>query len=147
MSGSPGVTALEHVLLLSDDIERTRDFYEQTLGLRAGARPPLEFAGYWLYAGATACLHIADRTSYRAHAGTLGLGVPERVTGPGPVDHLAFSAGDYDELIQRLARRGVQPIRNDVPGGGPRQLFFDDPDGQRVEINVKASTTEAGGDG
>jgi catechol 2,3-dioxygenase-like lactoylglutathione lyase family enzyme len=147
MSGCTGVTALEHVLLLTDDIERTREFYEQALGLRAGERPPLEFAGYWLYAGDTACLHIADRDSYRAHAGGLGLDVPERVTGPGPVDHLAFSAGDYDELIGRLTRRGVQPIRNDVPGGGPRQLFFDDPDGQRVEINVKASTTEAGGDG
>jgi len=147
MSGCTGVTALEHVLLLSDDIERTREFYEQTLGLRAGERPPLEFAGYWLYAGGTACLHIADRSSYRAHAGRLGLDVPERVTGPGPVDHLAFSAGDYDALSQRLARRGVRPIRNDLPGGGPRQLFFDDPDGQRVEINVTASTTEAVGDG
>jgi hypothetical protein len=40
----------------------------------------------------------------------------------------------------------VQPIRNDVPGGGPRQLFFDDPDGTRVEINVTAPTTKEGAD-
>jgi len=141
------VIELEHVLVLSADIERACEFYEHALGLRVGARPPLQFAGFWLYAGATPCLHIADRASYRAHAETLGLGVPERAEGPGPVDHIAFSAGDYDELEQRLARLGVEPIRNDVPGGGPRQLFFDDPDGTRVEINVKAPTTKAGGDG
>jgi catechol 2,3-dioxygenase-like lactoylglutathione lyase family enzyme len=141
------VSGLEHVLLLSDDIERSCRFYEQALGLRAGERPPLAFDGYWLYAGATACLHIADRASYRAHAQALGLGVPERVQGAGPVDHLAFSGADYDALSERLAACGVQPVRNDVPGGGPRQLFFDDPDGQRVEINVTAPTTKAGGDG
>jgi catechol 2,3-dioxygenase-like lactoylglutathione lyase family enzyme len=131
------VTGLEHVLLLSDDIERARDFYERALGLRCGDRPPLEFPGYWIYAGDTPCLHIADRDSYRAHAATLGLEVPERSSGPGPVDHIAFSAGDYDELSRRLTRAGVEPVRNDVPGGGPRQLFFDDPDGQRVEINLR----------
>jgi catechol 2,3-dioxygenase-like lactoylglutathione lyase family enzyme len=141
------VTELEHVLVLTDDVEATCEFYCEVVGLRVGERPPLQFAGYWLYAGATPCLHIADRPSYRAHAETLGLGVPERVEGPGPVDHIAFSAGDYDELERRLARSGVEPIRNDVPGGGPRQLFFDDPDGVRVEINVKAPTTNAGGDG
>ena len=48
------VTAMEHVLVLSDDIEATREFYCQVVGLRVGERPPLEFPGYWLYAGATA---------------------------------------------------------------------------------------------
>lgn len=143
VSGSVG--GLEHVLLLSDDIERSCRFYEQALGLRAGERPPLEFDGYWLYAGATACLHIADRTSYRAHAQALGLGVPERAQGAGPVDHLAFSGADYESLSERLAACGVDPVRNDVPGGGPRQLFFDDPDGLRVEINVVETAAQDGG--
>ncbi len=33
-------------------------------------------------------------------------------------------------------------IRNDVPGGGPRQLFFGDPDGTRIEINFKRTQTK-----
>ena len=33
------VTAIEHVLVLSDDIEATRDFYCQAVGLRVGERP------------------------------------------------------------------------------------------------------------
>lgn len=137
-----GVSELEHVLVLSDDIEAARRFYEQAVGLRAGDRPPLEFPGYWLYAGEVPCLHIADRAAYRAHAATLGLSVGEHACGVGgsrsaPVDHIAFGASDYEAVTARLAAAGIEPVRNDVPGGGPRQLFFEDPEGLRVEINVK----------
>jgi catechol 2,3-dioxygenase-like lactoylglutathione lyase family enzyme len=137
MSTASGVSALDHVLVLSDDIDRSREFYEGVLGLRAGPRPPLEFDGFWLYAGERPCLHVADRVAYRAHARTLGLTVAERAGGPGPVDHIAFVADDYDAACTRLQRVGVEPVRNDVPGGGPRQLFFFDPDGVRVEINIR----------
>jgi catechol 2,3-dioxygenase-like lactoylglutathione lyase family enzyme len=142
MNGAPGVSALDHVLVLSDDIERSREFYESALGLCAGRRPPLEFEGFWLYAAERPCLHIADRSSYSAHAHTLGLEVPGQADGRGPVDHIAFAASDYDGVCERLERSGVRPVHNDVPGGGPRQLFFFDPDGARIEINVAAA--EAG---
>ena len=134
-----GVSELEHVLVLSDDIDAARDFYERAVGLRTGDRPPLEFAGYWLYAGSAPCLHIADRAAYEAHAATLGLTVAGASgrSRAGPVDHIAFNAADYAAVSERLERAGIEPVRNDVPGGGPRQLFFDDPDGLRVEINVK----------
>jgi catechol 2,3-dioxygenase-like lactoylglutathione lyase family enzyme len=143
MSDSLGVTELQHVLVLSDDIDRAREFYEQVVGLRAGDRPAFDFTGYWMYAGDTPCLHIADRASYRAHAEGIGLEVPERISGPGQVDHIAFGASDYDAVSDRLARAGVEPVRRQIPGGGPRQLFFEDPDGQRLEINFR----EAGSDG
>jgi catechol 2,3-dioxygenase-like lactoylglutathione lyase family enzyme len=139
MSGAPGVSALDHVLVLSDDIERSREFYESALGLHAGRRPPLQFDGFWLYAAERAVLHVADRSAYRTHARTIGLDVPGLAGGPGPVDHIAFVAHDYDAVCQRLQRCGVRPICNDVPGGGPRQLFFFDPDGARIEINVPAT--------
>jgi catechol 2,3-dioxygenase-like lactoylglutathione lyase family enzyme len=142
-----GITSLEHVLVLSDDIDATRDFYSDIIGLRAGRRPTLEFPGHWLYAGGdgAACLHIADRVAYRAHAAGLGLG-----SGPGgpdssgtrpgataaTVDHIAFDADDYDEAERRITRGGLQGIRNQV-AGGPRQLFVTDPNGVLVEINVK----------
>ena len=131
------VTSIEHVLVLSDDIDRTRDFYREVVGLEVGERPPLEFPGYWLYAGATACVHIAERGPYAAHAARLGLQVPERDPGVGPVDHIAFGAGDYDALTERLERYGVGAVTNTVPGG-PRQVFIEDPNGVRVEINVRS---------
>jgi catechol 2,3-dioxygenase-like lactoylglutathione lyase family enzyme len=132
------ITQLEHVLVLSEDIEQTRDFYATVVGLQVGERPPLEFPGYWLYAGSTPCLHVADRRSYRAHAATLGLQVDADSTGSTGIDHIGFVATEYDELTARLARAGVAAVRNDVPGGGPRQLFFSDPNGVRVELSVRS---------
>ncbi|HTU31513.1 MAG TPA: VOC family protein [Solirubrobacteraceae bacterium] len=138
-----GVTGLEHVLVLSDDIDATRDFYTDIIGLRAGRRPPLEFPGHWLYAGErrAACLHIADRLAYRTHAAGLGLG-PGDASGVRPepaaaaVDHIAFDADDHEEVERRITRGGLRSVRNQVPGG-PRQLFVSDPNGVLVEINVK----------
>ena len=135
------VRSLDHVLVLSDDIEGTREFYCQAVGLRVGDRPLLEFPGYWLYGGAdgeSACLHIAERRSYAAHAAGLGLRVPGRDPGVGPVDHVAFSAGDYGGVVERLERCGVAAVTNAVPGG-PRQVFIEDPNGVRVEINVSSA--------
>ena len=106
------VTAMEHVLVLSDDIEATREFYCTCVGLRVGERPPLEFPGYWLYAGDTPCLHIAERASYLTHAAALGLDHLREPPGPGPVDHIAFSANDYDAVAARLARASGPAVRN-----------------------------------
>ena len=38
---------LDHALVLTDDLEGTRAFYCDALGFEVGARPPLEFPGYW----------------------------------------------------------------------------------------------------
>jgi catechol 2,3-dioxygenase-like lactoylglutathione lyase family enzyme len=131
------VTAIDHVLVLADDIDAARDFYCSALGLVAGERPPLEFAGHWLYAGGEPRVHIADRSQYDAHARRLGL--PPPATGGAraqPIDHIAFAANDYGEALARLERAGVGAVRNAVPGAGLRQLFFTAPDGVRIEVNV-----------
>ena len=129
-----GVTAIAHITLLSEDIDATRDFYCETLGLRAGERPALPFPGHWLYGDDGPLVHIADRAVYLAHARAIGLPEP-RGAGP-PIDHIAFAASDYDEASARLERGGVSAVRNSVPGVGLRQLFFSDPDGVRIEIGV-----------
>jgi catechol 2,3-dioxygenase-like lactoylglutathione lyase family enzyme len=126
------VASLDHVLVLSDDIDGSRDFYCATVGVTVGERPPLPFPGYWLYAGGRPCLHIADRQIYNDHARSSGLSV----AGAPSVDHLAFAATDYEEAAARLQRGGVAAVRNEIPEAGLRQLFFDGPDGVRIEVNV-----------
>jgi catechol 2,3-dioxygenase-like lactoylglutathione lyase family enzyme len=121
----------------------TREFYCRIAGLCVGEHPPLEFPGYWLYAGATPCLHAAERQAYAAHAARLGLDVQEQPAGAGPLDHIAFNASDHESLSGQLESNGVLAVCNTVPGGGPRQLFIEDPNGVRVEINVRNSPTQA----
>jgi len=131
------LTKLEHYLVLTDDMEATRDFYVQALGMQLGFRPPLAFPGYWVYVGDTPCIHIAEWKSYTAHSNQKGIEVSTRADGTGPVDHIAFNAHDYDEVVGRLERYGVKARRNEQPGGLLRQLFLQDPNGVKIEINVR----------
>jgi catechol 2,3-dioxygenase-like lactoylglutathione lyase family enzyme len=130
------LTRMEHLLVLTDDIELTREFYEEALGLRVGERPPLEFPGYWLYAGKVPCVHLAERESYTAHSELLGIPASAPAKSTGAVDHVAFNGEDYEAVRSRLAERGVEPAENAVPGAGLRQLFLEDPNGVKIEINV-----------
>ena len=125
------LTRMEHLLVLTDDIEGTKDFYCRALGLEVGARPPLEFPGHWLYVEGVPCIHVADRDAYTAHSERLGI-----PASPDAVDHVAFSGNDYAEAVARLEREGVEARTNAVPGAGLRQLFLEDPNGLKIEINV-----------
>jgi catechol 2,3-dioxygenase-like lactoylglutathione lyase family enzyme len=120
---------LQHVLVLTDDLEGTRAFYCDSLGLEVGERPTLPFPGYWLYAEGIACVHVAERAPYEAHAASVGL--PAKAA---PVDHVAFEAHGYDEVLERLRVAGVEVTTNHSAAG--TQLFFDDPNGARIELVV-----------
>jgi catechol 2,3-dioxygenase-like lactoylglutathione lyase family enzyme len=125
------VPGLDHFLVLTDDIDRTRDFWCDVLGLEVGGRPPLEFPGYWLYDGDSPCVHIAQRSAYVAHSGRVGI-----PAATGPVEHVAFDGADPEEVVERLRRSRVPAVKNDVPGV-MRQYFVEDPNGVKIEINVK----------
>jgi catechol 2,3-dioxygenase-like lactoylglutathione lyase family enzyme len=124
---------LEHVLVLTDDLEETRSFYCDALGFEVGERPPLEFPGYWLYLDGRPCIHVAERPAYEAHATQLGLAAR-----PVPIDHVALAGSGYEQLVARLDAAGIEAVTNVVPAAGLRQLFFDDPNGVRIELNIVA---------
>ena len=126
------LSGLEHALVLTDDIEATKEFYCDVLGFETGERPELPFPGYWLYLDGVPCLHVAERTADAAPRELRG-----RPRADGPVDHRAFAAGDHDALAARLESAGIPAVANDVPAAGIRQLFFDDPNGVRIELNVR----------
>ena len=42
---------MEHVNIRAADMEATKDFYCDVLGMRVGERPPFDFPGYWIYLG------------------------------------------------------------------------------------------------
>jgi catechol 2,3-dioxygenase-like lactoylglutathione lyase family enzyme len=114
------VAGLDHFLVLTDDIDATRDFWCGALGLE----------GYWLYGGGVPCVHVAERASFDAHSERIGIAATS-----GPVEHVAFSADDYDGTVARLRDGGIDAAPNEVPG--MRQLFVEDPNGIKIEINVK----------
>ena len=126
---------MEHYLVLTDDIDATRAFYIDILGLEDGFRPPLAFPGYWLYLKQTPVLHIAEWETYTRHSGKLGIPVTTRAEGTGAFDHIAFNGTAPEEMIARLESAGIHYDRNDVPHAGLVQLFLNDPNGIKIELN------------
>ena len=98
---------LEHYLVLTDDLDGTRDFYAKALGMRIGPRPPLGFPGYWLYLGEVPCIHIAEWESYRTYSIGAGIGISTRAPGTGPVDHIAFNGTNVESIQSALIAQGA----------------------------------------
>ena len=118
---------LNHVLVLARDLEATRDFYVNLLGLTVGPRPPFKFPGYWLYLGGAAVVHLAQQGNDRGNAGT------------GPIDHIAFEATGLDEIVTRLEDQAIAVRHRKVPDLGLHQLFIQDPNGVTIELNFPAA--------
>ncbi len=130
------LTKMEHYLVLTKDIDATRDFYCRVLGMKDGFRPPLGFPGYWLYLGTTPCIHIAEWNTYTEHSNGRGIPVSTPSESTGAFDHIAFVATDYDELLASLERNGLEPFRNVTNPNGLRQVFLLDPNGVKIEVNI-----------
>ena len=128
--------SLDHILVLADDLEATKDFYVDVIGLSAGDRPDFSFPGYWLYAGGHACVHLAKRRNIGepVDAGNTHGG---RGT-TGSIDHIAFAVDDIDSARADLDRRGIAYKHQKVPGAPLQQLFISDPNGVAVELNFPA---------
>ena len=129
---------LEHYLVLSDDIDGTRDFYCDALGMREGFRPKLGFPGYWLYVGDVPSIHIAEWKSYAVWTKEVGIPISSRAESTGAVDHIAFNASGFDEVRARLQARGIDINENLLDEIGLRQLFIYDPNGVPIELNFRS---------
>ena len=128
---------LNHYTIRPVDLERTKDFYVDVLGLHVGYRPPLSFPGYWLYVGDNPTVHLIGPRSDDTHP-------QHRKSGPtGLLDHIAFSCTGLVEMKQRLAKRGIKHDERVLPRDRQTQLFIIDPDGVAVELNYPASETPA----
>ena len=120
------ITGMNHFTILTDDVPGTVDFYRDLLGLADGDRPDLGFPGAWLYVGAHAVLHIVGGRSRDALK-------------PGVIDHIAFSATGLRATLDRIEARGIDPVVRQQQGTGFWQVFFQDPNGARVELDFAAN--------
>ena len=124
------VTGMNHFTILTDDLDTTLAFYRDFLGLVPGPRPPFTFPGAWLYAegGSDAILHVvAGRT--------------RDVLVKGVIDHMAFSGSGLADTVARLKARGIAHELRRLPGYGTWQLFFDDPNRAKIEIDFDPAET------
>lgn len=130
------ITELNHYLLVAKNLERTKEFYQQVLGLElSDERPDFGFPGYWLKAGEHICVHLASQAPNRIRDQFLLKKHPKGTTGSGSVDHIAFLAKDPEAVRRRIQKHRIEMHFRSVPESKLFQIFLKDPDEVTIELN------------
>jgi catechol 2,3-dioxygenase-like lactoylglutathione lyase family enzyme len=127
---SLNVKTIDHVTLVVKDLERSRRFYRDLLGMAETTRPNFGFPGLWFQAGDTQ-IHMNVEGPDAGPAGMAAF----QGTSPSRGFHFAFEVESCDGAAQQLRQMGVEIVagpRNRPDG--PRQLYIYDPDHYLVEI-------------
>ena len=124
---------LQHFTIEPQNLERTKEFYVDVLGLEIGDRPPLDFPGYWLYSGGVPTVHLLGPRKPRE--GIVVRGAKKKFKDTGRFDHIAFAATDIGGVRRKLKAKKVKFREQVIPRTGGQQIFLYDPDGVGVELN------------
>lgn len=117
------ISTIHHVSFIISDLEQSRQFYQDVLGLQVDdTRPALGYPGLWLNVGVQQ-IHL------------LKLDNPDPVSGRpdhgGRDRHIAFSVESFDELVHRLEAAKIAYTKS---RSGRTALFCRDPDGNALEF-------------
>ncbi len=118
----PRPVYVHHLLLMVSDLEKSMDFYLNTLGFtqRVDAKP------------------LPDGRPFIATMEGLGL----TAGGPGDMkqmDHLAFEVRNVEALYEKLKKTGAKFPRGELgPGPYGKAIYVLDPDGNELELFEKA---------
>jgi catechol 2,3-dioxygenase-like lactoylglutathione lyase family enzyme len=124
------ISGFNHFNIATGDLERSRRFYSEVLGLRDGERPPFSRPGAWMYIGDQPVLHIST-------------GRVARTQRSDAFDHVAFTATDLEGTRNTLRRHGIYFEEYAVPDRELHQIFFRDPDGVEIELQFSGADARA----
>ena len=131
---------IEHFLVQTSDIGKTRDWYVRVLGMRVGPSPDFKFPVCWLYIGDKDVVHVTEGGKSVSENRKKYVGQQsEAISGSGVVDHIAFRATGLRETIEHLRALGVNFRQRQVNDQGLYQLFLFDPNGIKIELNFANS--------
>jgi len=123
------ILGVDHLTVVTADLEATHRFYAELIGLRAG--PSMGTPNTrWFYALEKPLVHVLhhEQSSSLAHLGNK--------TG---LDHIALTVRDFDGLQHRLFASGTD-VRSQTIGNERRpRLFATDPNGIVIEFRAAGS--------
>lgn len=123
---------LQHCSLIVDDLEKSKTFYRDFLGMEEIPRSPtFTFDGAWLCSEGTE-IHMIQAKDTTATAGLPNPGKGEQV---GLATHFAFEVDDLSAMRQRAEEMGITIVGGPLPrGDGVHQMYLHDPDRYLIEL-------------
>ena len=122
------VVRLDHVNIITANLDTLQGFYEDVLGLRTGDRPSFGVDGAWLYCGEIAIVHLVQAERQPS-------------AGEPRLEHFALFADGLADFLGHLRDHNVAYDVAVVPGLGIRQVNIFDPDGNHIEVQFAADET------
>ena len=130
------IETIHHVSLPVTDLERSKKFYSEILGLKEIDRPRFDFPGAWYQVGDRQLhLIVHDNSTFRA----------DKIVDSRDI-HFALRVTSYRETRDFLHSKGFHPQANDEfkkmkesphsTAGWP-QLYIMDPDRNVIELNAE----------
>lgn len=114
------IQQLNHVAIHVDDVEKSRQFYGDVLGLEEIQRPAFDFPGAWFRIGVDQELHLIGRPPSPEEAGR--------------VWHYAMRIDSVEEMVDALREKSVSFTPPTKRPDGAWQIFLRDPDGHLIEL-------------
>ena len=116
---------VHHLSFPVRNLEQSRHFYENVLGLTSIQRPNFPFAGAWYQAGAVQVHLIVPPEG-------VDIGPPPPALNPTD-QHAAFGITDYTTSVEFLQSHGLEVFETSPDIG---QMWVRDPDGHIIELIV-----------
>jgi catechol 2,3-dioxygenase-like lactoylglutathione lyase family enzyme len=115
--------SLNHIALMTRRLDESKAFWTRVMGFREVLRPNFNFRGAWLL-GHGLIIHLLENPKAGDPSGEIQT----------RENHLALHTNDLPRVEQLLTAHGVRFRKNTIADTGIQQIFFQDPDGNFIEV-------------
>ncbi len=129
------VNSLDHINIITSDLDATCDYYSQLLGLERRNGPmelPPESVQWMFDAQDRALFHITTPQFRNIYP------IPGPPVSPtGAINHIALDCSDFADTIARLEKMGAEYRTNGIDSVRLKQIFTSDPNQVMLELNFR----------
>ncbi|GAF64405.1 hypothetical protein BTS2_1298 [Bacillus sp. TS-2] len=122
-----GKISLHHVSLNVKNLEQSKNFYQNIIGLKELERPNFGFPGAWYEIGSHQLHLIVEGDAYLEKSNNLN----------SKRDHFAIRVESYFNTLAYLKEKKLEVEENPMSKSGFAQIFCKDPDGNLIEFHVE----------